>query len=195
MRWYIIFKYECDSRKVTKDQIFIALKGITHDGHDYINEAIKNGAKRIISEKKVDSEVPCTIVDNTFDYLCNLLYIDYKDIINNLFIIGITGKGFADTRYEIMSMGAFAVVSSLWIASEGSFLSLLFALFAPRRERKPFWQTASDADPLISPRRCTLCTSRGRERTKRKLPPYLVLPFTSGHRRETKPNKFLFIIF
>lgn len=44
------------------------------------------------------------------------------------FIIGITGKGFADTRYEIMSMGAFAVVSSLWIASEGSFLSLLFAL-------------------------------------------------------------------
>ena len=30
-----------------------------------------------------------------------------------------------------------------------------------RRERKPFWQTASDADPLISPRRCT---SRGRIR-------------------------------
>lgn len=44
------------------------------------------------------------------------------------FIIGITGKGFADTRYEIMSLGAFSVVSSLWIASEGSFMSLLFAL-------------------------------------------------------------------
>ena len=30
-------------------------------------------------------------MDNSFDYLCNLLYIDYKDIINNLYIIGITG--------------------------------------------------------------------------------------------------------
>ena len=44
------------------------------------------------------------------------------------FIIGITGKGFGDTRYEIMSMGAFSVVSSLWIASEGTFLSCLFGL-------------------------------------------------------------------
>ena len=30
-------------------------------------------------------------MDNSFDYLCNLLYIDYKDIINKLYIIGITG--------------------------------------------------------------------------------------------------------
>ena len=50
-----------------------------------------------------------------------------------------------------------------------TFLSLLFALFAPRRERKPFWQTASDADPLISPRRCTSYSERTRSRGEKAL--------------------------
>lgn len=36
-----MFKYECDSRKVKKGQTFIALKGLTVDGHDYIDQAIK----------------------------------------------------------------------------------------------------------------------------------------------------------
>ena len=35
-----MLKYECDSRKVEKGQIFVALKGLTVDGHDYIDKAI-----------------------------------------------------------------------------------------------------------------------------------------------------------
>jgi len=41
------------------------------------------------------------------------------------FIIGIAGKYFGDRRYEIISMGTFAMVSSLWIATETSFLATL----------------------------------------------------------------------
>ena len=43
-----MFKYESDSRKVTKGQTFVALKGMTVDGHDFIDSAIKNGASHII---------------------------------------------------------------------------------------------------------------------------------------------------
>ena len=42
-----------------------------------------------------------------------------------LFIIGIAGRYFGEQRYEIMSMGGFAMVSSLWVSTETPFISLL----------------------------------------------------------------------
>ena len=41
-----------DSSKVKKDNIFFAIKGNKFDGNNYIDVAIKNGAKIIITEKK-----------------------------------------------------------------------------------------------------------------------------------------------
>ena len=40
-----------DSRKVKKGDIFVALRGIVGDGHDFIPQAIKNGASKIIAEE------------------------------------------------------------------------------------------------------------------------------------------------
>ena len=42
-----------DSNKVKKNSIFFAIKGNKFDGNDFINQAIENGAKIIISEKKI----------------------------------------------------------------------------------------------------------------------------------------------
>jgi len=41
-----------DSRLVQKGDIFIALKGTVYDGHDFIDQAITNGAKYIICQKQ-----------------------------------------------------------------------------------------------------------------------------------------------
>ena len=41
-----------DSSKIKKNYIFFALKGNKFDGNDYIEDAIKNGAKIIVSEKR-----------------------------------------------------------------------------------------------------------------------------------------------
>ena len=51
---------ECDSRKVTKNTLFIAITGYDVDGHEYVEDAIANGASAIIVEnveklKKVKS--------------------------------------------------------------------------------------------------------------------------------------------
>ena len=57
-----------DSRKVKPGDIFVALRGIVGDGHDFIPQAIKNGATKIIAEEgkyQVDYE----IVDDTREYL------------------------------------------------------------------------------------------------------------------------------
>ena len=42
-----------DSSKVKKNNIFFAIKGSKSDGNSYIEDAIKKGAKVIISEKKI----------------------------------------------------------------------------------------------------------------------------------------------
>ena len=39
-----------DSSKVKKNDIFFAIKGNKFDGNDFINRAIKKGAKIIVSE-------------------------------------------------------------------------------------------------------------------------------------------------
>ena len=45
-----------DSSKVKKNFIFFAIKGSNYDGNDFIKEAIKNGAKVIVSEEKFPKE-------------------------------------------------------------------------------------------------------------------------------------------
>ena len=42
---------ESDSRKIEKNSMFVAIKGFDTDGHEYIDEAIKNGAKAIMVEE------------------------------------------------------------------------------------------------------------------------------------------------
>lgn len=53
---------EHDSRKITNNNLFIAHKGFTHDGHDFIEEAIDNGAIAILAEKEVDLYKDVTII-------------------------------------------------------------------------------------------------------------------------------------
>ncbi len=93
-------KFAIDSRKVKPGQIFVAIKGHTVDGHDYISDAINHGAIKIIAEKNVSSSVPVEIVESTEEYLKKELKKEYADAINKLKIIGITGtNGKTTTAY------------------------------------------------------------------------------------------------
>ena len=86
-----MFKYETNSKLIKPGQTFVAIKGYTVDGHDYIEDAIKNGATAIIAEKEVKCKVPVTVVENSAKYYQSLLVKEYKDNFKNLKLIGITG--------------------------------------------------------------------------------------------------------
>ena len=86
-----MFKYETNSRLIKPGQTFVAIKGYTVDGHDYIEDAIKNGATAIIAEKEVKCSVPVTVVENSAEYYQKLLVKEYKDDFKDLKLIGITG--------------------------------------------------------------------------------------------------------
>ena len=90
-----------DSRKVKQGDTFIAIKEIMNDGHDYINDAILNGATTIIAEYG-DYSVNTIIVDNTKKYLEEYLENNYYEQIKDLKLIGITGtNGKTTTSYLI----------------------------------------------------------------------------------------------
>lgn len=56
-----------DSRKVRPGDIFVCIKGFRHDGHEYVQDAIANGACAIVAENDVpvQDKVTLVIVDNT----------------------------------------------------------------------------------------------------------------------------------
>jgi UDP-N-acetylmuramoyl-L-alanyl-D-glutamate--2,6-diaminopimelate ligase len=46
----LINSVEFDSRRIQKEALFIAQKGVLSDGHDFISNAIDRGAKAILCE-------------------------------------------------------------------------------------------------------------------------------------------------
>ncbi len=46
--------FESDSRKVGSGGLFVAIKGLTSDGHDFVNQAMASGARSIVCEKMPD---------------------------------------------------------------------------------------------------------------------------------------------
>lgn len=103
-----MLKYESDSRKVQKGQIFVALKGLTVDGHDFIPSAIENGASKIICDRKIDYDIPYEIVPDTDKYLKDALKKEYGNVINKLKLIGVTGTNGKTTScyltYQMLNM-------------------------------------------------------------------------------------------
>ncbi len=92
---------QINSKEVKKGDTFIALKGYNEDGHKYIDEAIRNGALKVICEKG-NYNVETIIVDDTKKYLDNYLKKNYYKKIKDLKLIGITGtNGKTTTAYLI----------------------------------------------------------------------------------------------
>ncbi len=82
-----------NSKEVLPNTIFVAIKGYRVDGNNYIDEAIANGARTIITENEyiTNSSVNIIKVSNTKKELSLLLNKLYGSKLKNFKIIGITG--------------------------------------------------------------------------------------------------------
>ena len=92
-----------NSKEVEKGDIFVCTMGVTADRHDFIDEAISNGACAVVVSKDVgEKSVPLIRVKDTNSYLRELCskYYDYP--YNKLEMIGITGTNGKTTVAEII---------------------------------------------------------------------------------------------
>ncbi len=95
-----LIKIKTDSRKIEKGDIFVAIKGKNYDGHDYILEAKEKGAKCAIVEHYTNSHIAEILVEDSNKWLQNYLEETYKETIDSLNIIGVTGtNGKTTTSY------------------------------------------------------------------------------------------------
>ena len=83
-----------DSRKVEMDDVFVAIKGLITDGHNYIQKAIDQGAKAIVCETLPEllvNGVTYLEVDNGNKALAIMASNFYDNPSKNLKLVGVTG--------------------------------------------------------------------------------------------------------
>ena len=117
-----------DSRKVEKDDVFVAVNGVTVDGHQYIEKAISLGAKvivcEILPENLVDG-ITYVKVENSTIALGVLASNFYGNPTKDLKLVGVTGTNGKTTTttllYELFTkLGyACALVSTIKIVIDG----------------------------------------------------------------------------
>lgn len=107
-----IDRVECNSKKVKPNSLFIAIKGYDFDGHEYVNEAIENGATAIMLDMSADlrkinlkKKVTVIIAEDTRKALAIVSCNYFGNPSKRFKLIGITGtKGKTTTTYMIKSI-------------------------------------------------------------------------------------------
>ena len=104
----LISSVEDDSRIKNPNYLFCCIEGLTVDGHDYINDAIENGAVAILSKKEITASVPVVKVKDTNKAMIEVLSRFYDHPEDQMKLIGITGTDgkttVASMLYQILNM-------------------------------------------------------------------------------------------
>tara|TARA_E500000178_G_scaffold346778_1_gene398952 strand:- start:1159 stop:3918 length:2760 start_codon:yes stop_codon:yes gene_type:complete len=91
-----------DSKSVNKGNLFLAINGKNNDGHNFIKEAISNGASNCVVSKKVKSISKNKIikVSNTYNFMKKLAFL--KRNFTNAKIIAVTGSSGKTTVKDLI---------------------------------------------------------------------------------------------
>ncbi|MBA7568990.1 UDP-N-acetylmuramoyl-L-alanyl-D-glutamate--2,6-diaminopimelate ligase [subsurface metagenome] len=94
-----------DSGKVKPGNLFVAIRGTQADGHDYIQDAILNGARIIVCEKLPESKQQGVVyvkVENTSELLGRMVCNFFDHPSSKLKLIGITGTNGKTTTATLL---------------------------------------------------------------------------------------------
>lgn len=105
-----------DTRKITENSVFIALKGANYDGHSFVKPAIEGGALAAITEFQIGN-CPCIKVKDTRKALLDIAKFYRKKF--SPILVGVTGSVGKTTTKEMI----YLVLSSKYktLKNEGNF--------------------------------------------------------------------------
>ena len=96
-----VSEFSIDTRSIKKGEVYIAIEGQNFDGHDFIEDAEKKGAKAIIVSKEISSILPSIVVTNALDFMEAIAVHNRSSFSGN--VIGITGTNGKTTSKQILS--------------------------------------------------------------------------------------------
>ena len=94
-----------DSRKIEKNDMFVAVKGTQSDGHQFIDKAINSGANVVVCEHlpEVQSEdITFVLVENSQRELALIMINYYGHPASKLTVVGITGTNGKSTSVNLL---------------------------------------------------------------------------------------------
>ena len=98
-------KVSIDSRNISSDDLFIAIKGDKYDGHDFIKDSLKKGVKAVVinqgKQNLVPKKYPFWMVSDTKEAYQNLALLKRRKL--NILVIAITGSVGKTTTKEMCS--------------------------------------------------------------------------------------------
>lgn len=108
------------SKKIKKNNLFVCITGHRHDGHNFIDEAIANGAIAIVAERPIDAPIPVIYCRDTKIALAELAATFYDEPSKRLRVHGVTGTNGKTTTTSL----AYQLFTSLgtkagWIGTLG----------------------------------------------------------------------------
>lgn len=82
-----------DSREIRPGFVFFAIRGTTRDGHDYIDQAVNQGAIMVVSERAVETKdsIPVIAVPNVKKALALISHHFFNKPSEKLNMVGVTG--------------------------------------------------------------------------------------------------------
>ena len=94
-----------DSRQVQPGDLFIAVKGVQHDGVTFIAQAVANGAAAVVVDQTVavESSVPLVRVNNLAEFISDIAGAFYGHPSHALRVTGITGTNGKTTCSQLLA--------------------------------------------------------------------------------------------
>lgn len=89
-----------DSRKIKRGDLFVALKGSNHDGHDFVRQALEAGAAAAVVERNLDCG-PLLVVPDTLKALQELAAWHRKHF--DIPVIAVTGSVGKTTAKDLLA--------------------------------------------------------------------------------------------
>ncbi len=119
-----IYGLTSDSRTVEKGFVFIAIPGTQQDGHDFIDQALKNGAVAVITDSRDMPELPVPRIrvndPRRAESLIAAEFYDYPS--TKMTVVGITGtNGKTTVSFLIDSILKTSTVKSALLGTLGVF--------------------------------------------------------------------------
>jgi UDP-N-acetylmuramoyl-L-alanyl-D-glutamate--2,6-diaminopimelate ligase len=92
-----------DSRRVSPGSLFVAYRGVAADGHDYVPQALAQGAAAVVAEREIEGlPVPLVLVPDGREALAYLSAAWHGFPSQQLIVIGVTGTDGKTTTCNLL---------------------------------------------------------------------------------------------
>ena len=88
--------------KAKKGDLFFCYKGVNFDGHNFCDDLLKKEVSALVVERYLNIDLPQILVKKTRKVMPKICNIFFNDVLNDLFLIGVTGTNGKTTTTSLI---------------------------------------------------------------------------------------------